>query len=171
MGKVKHGRYLHPMYTHYSNMKTRCLNKNYHLRKDYGGRGITIFKEWINNIDSYIKYMESLPNALCDGYSPDRIDHNGNYEPGNMRWATSHEQNANRRVRSNNSSGYAGVYFDNESGKYKAQIFINGKYKTLGRYVIITDAVNARNNHIIENGLSEYPLQACENQHDTQPPD
>lgn len=64
---------------------------------DYGGRGITVCEEWRNDFVAFYNYVSALPHYNDDGYSLDRIENNGNYEPGNVRWATRAVQNNNRR--------------------------------------------------------------------------
>lgn len=73
-------------------MKYRCLNPNCHAYALYGGRGITVCEQWMQ-FDGFLRDMGESP----DGYSLDRIDVNGNYEPGNVRWATVIQQARNRR--------------------------------------------------------------------------
>lgn len=75
-------------------MKDRCLNKNNSRYKDWGGRGITIHQEWIESFESFFNYIGPRPSNL---YSLDRIDNDGNYEPGNVRWTTIDIQNKNKR--------------------------------------------------------------------------
>lgn len=70
----------------------RCENKNYPYYKYYGARGITICKEWRDDFRIFLKDMGEKPTPK---HSIDRIDVNGNYEPSNCRWATSHEQMTN----------------------------------------------------------------------------
>lgn len=72
----------------------RCENKNHEAFHRYGGRGIKVCERWRN---SYAAFREDV-GARPVGHSLDRYpDQNGNYEPGNVRWATSVQQNNNRR--------------------------------------------------------------------------
>lgn len=78
-------------------MIDRCtlpLNDNY---ENYGARGIHICDEWVRDFQAFYDYVSQLPKFDMDGMSLDRIDTDGNYEPGNMRWATMKEQQRNRR--------------------------------------------------------------------------
>jgi hypothetical protein len=73
-------------------MLARCMNPSQRDWKDYGGRGITIDPRW-RTFENFLAYMGERPA----GTTLDRIDVNGNYEPGNCRWATPKEQRANQR--------------------------------------------------------------------------
>ena len=95
--KYKHGLNRTKDHVSWCHIKQRCYNKNNKAYKYYGGRGIKLYEEWIDNPKSFIDYIKSLENYGVDKLSLDRIDNNGNYEPGNLRWATKKEQARNKR--------------------------------------------------------------------------
>lgn len=78
-----------------SHMRDRCFNPNCKAFKDYGGRGIKVCDEWVNNPDSFVEW--ALSHGYEQGLAIDRIDNDGNYEPENCRWVTAAENNQNRR--------------------------------------------------------------------------
>lgn len=78
-------------------MKQRCHNPNNHKYYLYGARGIAVCEEWRNSFEAFYNYVSKLPHFDEPGYSLDRINNNGNYEPGNVRWATALEQAHNKR--------------------------------------------------------------------------
>jgi hypothetical protein len=82
------------MYRVWQAMITRCCNQNQPGYKNYGGRGIRVCDRWRNSFEAFIEDMGERPGP---GYSLDRIDNDGNYEPGNCRWATRTEQRRNCR--------------------------------------------------------------------------
>ncbi len=83
-----------PEYRAWDAMKQRCLNPNAANYDDYGGRGITIYESWLQ-FENFLADMGTKPEPKR-GYSLDRIDNDGDYEPGNVRWATWSEQIKNR---------------------------------------------------------------------------
>lgn len=91
-----HGATHSKIYKVWKNAKQRCFNKNNHSYKNYGGRGITVCDEWKNDFQAFYDYVSKLPHFGEVGYSLDRINNDGNYEPNNVRWATAYEQTHNR---------------------------------------------------------------------------
>ena len=104
----KHGLWNSKLYSIYMQIKARCCNVNNPAYEYYGGRGITICDEWLNNSKSFFDW------AMANGYQKDleidRIDNNLGYSPGNCRWIT-HQQNVwNMGSNKNTTSKYKGVY-------------------------------------------------------------
>ena len=88
-----HGKRGTTIYVAWKNMRSRCYNSKRLDFKNYGGRGITVCTEWKESFEAFYAAMGDPP----EGTSLDRIDNEGNYEPGNCRWATRAQQQSNTR--------------------------------------------------------------------------
>jgi hypothetical protein len=95
----KDHRSLHPHYNRWYSMVIRCENASHPTYRHYGARGIAVYSEWAKDPWSFFNYLDSELGPCPPKHSLDRIDVNGNYEPGNLRWASPQEQAANRRPR------------------------------------------------------------------------
>jgi hypothetical protein len=80
-------------YRTWGHIKTRCLNARNPAFPRYGGRGIAVCERWASSFPAFYEDMGPRPSPK---HSIDRIDPNGNYEPGNCRWALPGQQNSNR---------------------------------------------------------------------------
>jgi hypothetical protein len=154
--KVTHGMTRTRFYTIWQNMVRRCTNPNSTHYAHYGGRGIKVDTRWYDFInfrddllDKYEKHVKEFGESKT---TLDRIEVNGNYEPQNVRFATRAEQAQNRRVWATSTSGVTGVHKHAQTGKWTAQIFVNGSYKYLGCYDNFDQAVEARKLSEIELG-------------------
>lgn len=95
--QTKHGLSRHPLYKIWRSMIARCDDPDADDYRNYGGRGIVVCPEF-HDVAIFISWVEANLGPRPDGCSIDRIDNDGNYEPGNLRWATWGQQGQNRRT-------------------------------------------------------------------------
>lgn len=126
------------IYRIWSGIHTRCYNKNEKIYPYYGGRGIGMCDRWRDSFESFYEDVGDPPSEL---YSMDRYpDQDGNYEPGNVRWATDEQQGRNKR---NN------IYFEH-----------NDQVKTVGEWAEITGLSYGTVWSRIKRGLSSNEVLA-----------
>jgi hypothetical protein len=126
------------MYKTWCGMKKRCGNPNDRSYPDYGGRGIKVCERW----QMFENFLADMGERPSDEHQLDRIDNDGNYEPGNVRWATRQLQIRNRRKISGTKSQYRGVdLWKNQ--KWRARLVIDGKLKHLGMFDSEIEAARA----------------------------
>lgn len=126
-GSYKDGRRKHPLYITWAGMHQRCRNPNTKNYGRYGGRGITICKRWFD----FANFLADMGMKPTPAHTLDRIDSNGNYEPGNVRWALPIHQTHNRRTLTTNKSGIQGVTFHEKARGNKWIAYV--QYGTFSR--------------------------------------
>ena len=123
----------------FESAKSRCNNPNNKNYPNYGGRGIKFL------FTSYLEFETEL-GLRPDGYTLDRINNDGNYKLGNIKWSSKVEQNNNRRkhkqhsVHKDSSTGYLGITFD----KTRQCYLVRDKTKYLGRKKTLKDAIQLK---------------------------
>jgi hypothetical protein len=106
-----HGLHGTPAYKVWEGMIARCTNPSHRNWPDYGGRGISVCAQW-RTFEGFYRDVGPRPAGL----SIDRIDNDGNYEPGNVRWATLEQQIMNRRTTRRMQDGRAAKYVAEANG-------------------------------------------------------
>lgn len=126
----------HPLYDTWRGMLERCNNINSKAYLRYGGKGVKVFlpwtekarhsqhKRWSKGFCCFLEYVENILGPKPSGFSLDRIDSNGDYQPENLRWADASLQKKNQKV--TNSTGYKYVYPVSGSSKWQGE-YKNGK--------------------------------------------
>jgi hypothetical protein len=115
----------HPLYETYNQIRARCYSKKCKHYKWYGARGIRMNSRWYADFWAFVNDIGEKPGPE---YSLDRIDNNGNYEPGNCRWATQKQQILNTRKVLNAKhvykipSGYRAVITGKHIGVFKTEL-------------------------------------------------
>lgn len=125
--QIKHGGKGTRLYRIWKGMRQRCYNPNSNHYPSYGGRGITICKEWVNDFSALKEW--ALSSGYSDELSIDRIDNNKGYSPENCQWTGVKTQCRNRR--SNVNIEYNGQQITLTEASEKTGI---NKYTLNGRY-------------------------------------
>lgn len=143
----KHGLSDHKLYLVWAEIKSRCTNKKHSKYPAYGGRGILLCKEWIDDPESFIRW--SINNGWKPGLEIDREDNDGIYEPNNCRFVIRAVNICNTQLlRTDNSSGFRGVYFDKTFKSWKAQV----QRKSIGRFRTALLAALYRDCYVLAHG-------------------
>lgn len=90
----KHGMIGTPEYTAWRNMIDRCYNENVPTYQGYGARGISVYPSWRKD---FLAFYNDVGQRPSKNHSLGRIDNDGDYEPGNVRWETLEQQSGNKR--------------------------------------------------------------------------
>ena len=147
-----HGLRYHPLYDVWAAIKGRCYQPQheYH-KKSYKDRGIKVCDKWRDDPQAFI--LDCIELGWKSGLTIDRIDNDGDYEPGNIRFVDMSVQAANRKPRG--GVPFAGVKFDKNCKRYILTVFSKGKtifYKSC-KYEDLQDAFIDRDLFILTNDL------------------
>lgn len=96
ISRTKHGMHKTSEYQAWRDLGQRCYNQNSRLYRYYGARGICVCERWRGE-NGFTRFIEDMGKKPSPEFSIDRIDNDGNYEPGNCRWATKKQQRMNQR--------------------------------------------------------------------------
>ena len=156
-GHNTHRSTAHPLFSTWANIRARCYNHNVKAYQNYGNLGIVLSEEF-KEPQAFFDYIESLENFGKDGYTLDRIAVDGDYERGNLRWASRSTQRQNTRlIMSTNKSGYRGVCWHKTNNKWVARITYDSKRVHLGYFIDKKEAAKAYDAFVLAHD-TEYPL-------------
>jgi len=151
-----HGMSTSPEFFCYNNMIARCTKPSLAAYKNYGGRGIRICDEWLGagGFERFYAYLGDRPSPK---HTIERINTNGNYEPGNVKWATRYEQIASRRMA-------VKVIFDGETHFLmdlceRFAIRYQTAYRMMKRGLSGDEIFGPRNQHVRHPGRERRSLQ------------
>lgn len=86
-------------YSRWAGIVRRCTDPRSHKYHNYGARGITVAPQWVASVETFIRdLIAEIGDVPFPGAQLDRINNDGNYEPGNVRWATRQDQMGNTRL-------------------------------------------------------------------------
>lgn len=150
----------HPLYSVWLSMRDRCNNPNNPRYSRYGGRGIKVSDDF-EYFESFVDYLQKLPNYPYDkkgerikNTSLDRINTDGNYSIGNLRWASPFIQAANKSWKKPDSSSKAvGVHYCNTNNAWVSRVQHQGKLYHVYYGPSESEAIEARKAFILKNSL------------------
>ncbi len=151
-----HGLSTHPLYYVWGSMVRRCSNPEDNAYNDYGGRGIGICEEWIDDFKTFFNW--AIENGWRKGLWMDRIENNDGYFPENIRFVDAGLSSRNQQLlQSNNTSGYAGVSYDKCRQLWKAEVRGNGVKYYFRLFKTAVEAAKARDKKVRELNMG-HPL-------------
>lgn len=144
----KHGKSKEPTYNTWNLMVQRCYNPNTERYPKYGGLGIKVCADWLDDRTGYIQFLKDMGPKPSPNHTIERIDVFGDYCPDNCIWTDDLSlQGYNQRTRESNTSGRTGVSYDDHSssgaGKWKA-IISKGNVRRSKRFQTFEEAVQQR---------------------------
>lgn len=108
---LKHGLKKHYLYKKWTSIKSRCYIKSASGYENYGGKNIKIYELWKNDFQEFFNWIiENIGDRPTESHSIDRIDNSKDYEPNNLRWATSKEQTQNSSLSKINAQTAKDIY-------------------------------------------------------------
>lgn len=142
----EHGLSSHPLYLTWDNMMDRCYNQADISYKNYGARGLKVYKSWHKLENFIVDIGSTIGGRPSLNHTFDRINNDDDYKPGNVRWATRQEQAFNRNVLTKNKSGFKGVCWNKTTKRWISYIGgkASGGQKRLGSFKELSSAINAR---------------------------
>lgn len=142
------------LYKIYYQMLARCHNPQSTNYTKYGAKGRAVCTEWRGSYEVFKEW--AVANGYTEGLSIDRENNNGDYTPGNCRWVTPTTQAINRGQITTNTSGYKGVSFKKNSGKWVSRVTVDGVRIRIGAFDSAEEAYTARVDYINANNLRDY---------------
>jgi hypothetical protein len=130
-----------PEYRAWDNMIQRCYNPNYIRSSNYMDRGITVYDGWRHNFNEFYEYIGDRPTPK---HSLDRINNDGDYEPGNVQWATVYEQNHNKRNNKHSWPPYILRIQNKNRYTWIARRYVNKRLLHIGTFNTIEEAINSQ---------------------------
>lgn len=153
-----HGMSRTPIYSVWREMNKRCFNNNDCNYEKYGAKGISVCDGWHRDIDGGVNgfinfYNWAIKNGYKAGLTLDRINPYEDYNSDNCRWVDYEMQNTHLIISNKNTSGYMGVSWTTRDNGWRSRIKVNKTCYELGVYNNKKEALDARNEYIIQNNL------------------